>query len=51
MPLGVQFVFLLYGRRIATHSVDHSLTHFLGEFPDLGLALVPDDVVSEAEQR
>jgi len=26
-------VFLLYGRRIATHSVDPSLTHFLHEFP------------------
>src|SRR6218665_2659613 len=43
-------VFLLYGRRIATHSVDPSLTHFLGEFPGLGLALVPDVVVPEAEQ-
>src|SRR6218665_187065 len=30
-----------------------SLTHFLGEFPGLGLAmaLVPDVVVTEAEQR
>src|SRR6218665_1006335 len=28
-----------------------SLTHFLGEFPGLGLALVPDVVVPEAEQR
>src|SRR6218665_21999 len=36
---------------IATHSVDPSLTHFLGEFPGLGLALVPDVVVPEAEQR
>src|SRR6218665_1072790 len=44
-------VFLLYGRRIATHSVDPSLTHFLGEFPGLGLALVPDVVVPEAEQQ
>src|SRR6218665_1514920 len=34
---------------IATHSVDPSLTHFLGECPGLGLALVPDDVVPEAE--
>ena len=42
-------VFLLYGRRIATHSVDPSLTHFLGEFPGLGLALVPDVVVPEAD--
>src|SRR6218665_1780952 len=46
----ISFVFLLYGRRIATHSVDPSLTHFLGEFPGLGLALVPDVVVQEAEQ-
>src|SRR6218665_1752815 len=35
----ISIVFLLYGRRIATHSVDPSLTHFLGEFPGLGLAL------------
>src|SRR6218665_819665 len=47
----ISIVFLLYGRRIATHSADPSLTHFLGEFPGLGLALVPDDAVSEAEQR
>src|SRR6218665_3133638 len=47
----ISIVFLLYGRRIATHSVDPSLTHFLGEFPGLGLALVPDVVVPEAEQR
>src|SRR6218665_4011661 len=38
-------------RRIATHSVDPSLTQFLGEFPGLGLALVPDVVVPEAEQQ
>src|SRR6218665_3528503 len=44
----ISIVFLLYGRRIATHSVDPSLTHFLGEFPGLGLALVPDVVVPEA---
>src|SRR6218665_3511927 len=37
----ISSVFLLYGRRIATHSVDPSLLHFLGEFPGLGLALVP----------
>src|SRR6218665_1395894 len=37
----ISIVFLFYGRRIATHSVDPSLTHFLGEFPGLGLALVP----------
>ena len=42
-------MFLLYGRRIATHSVDPSLTHFLGEFPAMGLALVPDVVVPEAD--
>ena len=30
-------------------STIHLLT-FLGEFPDLGLALVPDVVVSETEQ-
>src|SRR6218665_707967 len=44
----ILIVFLLYNRRIATHSVDPSLTHFLGEFPGLGLALVPDVVVPEA---
>src|SRR6218665_1392254 len=37
----ISSVFLLYDRRICTHVVDPSLTHFLGEFPDLGLALVP----------
>src|SRR6218665_2923867 len=47
----ISIVFLLYGRRIATHSVDPSLTHFLGEFPGLGLALVPDVVIPEPEQR
>src|SRR6218665_1379306 len=47
----ISFVFLLCGRRICTHSVDPSLTHFLSEFPGLGLALVPDVVVREAEQR
>src|SRR6218665_3427475 len=36
----ISIVFLLYGRRMATHSVDPLLTHFLGEFPGLGLALV-----------
>src|SRR6218665_3506016 len=45
----ISIVFLLYGRRIATHSVDPSLTHFLGEFSGLGLALVPDVVVPEAD--
>src|SRR6218665_3760085 len=33
----ISIVFLLCGRRIATHSVHPSLTHFLGEFPGLGL--------------
>src|SRR6218665_3030431 len=47
----ISIVFLIYGRRIATHSVDPSLTPFLGEFPGLGLALVLDVVVPEAEQR
>src|SRR6218665_3422642 len=47
----ISIVFLLYGRRIATHSVDPSLTHFLGGFPGLGLALVPDVVDPEAEQQ
>src|SRR6218665_432439 len=47
----ISIVFLLYGRRITTHSVDPPLTHFLNEFPGLGLALVPDVVVPEAEQR
>src|SRR6218665_2469104 len=47
----ISIVFLLYGRCIATHSVDPSRTPFLGEFPGLGLALVPDVVVPEAEQR
>src|SRR6218665_861038 len=37
--------------RIATHSVHPSLTEFLGEFAGLGLALLPDVVVPEAEQR
>ena len=45
----ISIVFPLYGRHIASHSVDPSLTHFLGEFPGLGLALVPDVVVPEAE--
>src|SRR6218665_3278114 len=35
---------------ICSHSVDPSLTHFLGEFPGLVLALEPDVVVPEAEQ-
>src|SRR6218665_313973 len=32
----ISLMFLLYDRRICTHSVDHSLTHCLGEFPGLG---------------
>src|SRR6218665_661005 len=47
----ISIVFLLYGRRITTHSVDPPLTHFLGEFPGLGLALIPDVVVPQAGQR
>src|SRR6218665_3171955 len=38
----ISFVILLYGRRICTHSTDPSLSPFLGEFPGLVLALVPD---------
>src|SRR6218665_3454447 len=46
----ISIVFLLYGRGIATHSVDPSLTHFLGEFTGLGLlVLVLDVVVPEVE--
>src|SRR6218665_236733 len=48
--IGFHSCILHYGRRICTHSVDPSLTHFLVEFPGLGLALVSDDVVPEAEQ-
>src|SRR6218665_2630831 len=47
----ISIVFLLYGRRIATHLVDPPLTHILGKFPGLGLALVHDVVVPVAEQR
>src|SRR6218665_1955202 len=49
LPLDFNRVSSVYGRRIATHSVDPSLPHFLGEFPGLGLALVPDVVVPEAD--
>src|SRR6218665_256284 len=35
----ISFVLLLYDRRICTHSVDPSLTHFLREFPGLGLGI------------
>src|SRR6218665_1130293 len=45
----ISFVFFIYSRCICTHSVDPSLTHFLGEFPGLGLALDPDVLVPEAE--
>ena len=43
----ISFVFLLYDRRICTHSIDPSLAD--GEFPGLGLALVPEVVVPGAE--
>src|SRR6218665_1855101 len=36
--------------RICTHSVDPLLTHALAKFPGLGLALVPDVIIPEAEQ-
>ena len=39
-----------YDRRIRTHSIDPSLTHFLGEFQGLGLTLVPHVLTPEAEQ-
>src|SRR6218665_1577255 len=46
----ISIVFLLlYG--IATHSVDPSLTHFLGEFSGLGLTLIPILGVPESDQR
>src|SRR6218665_3962113 len=35
----ISILFLLYGRRIATHSVDPSLTHVSGDFSGLELAL------------
>src|SRR6218665_866978 len=44
----IGFHLCFFGRRmtrICTHSVDPSLTHFLGEFSGLRLALVPDVVV------
>ena len=43
----ILFVFLLYGRRICTDSIDLSLAD--GEFPGLGTALILDVVVPEAE--
>src|SRR6218665_386781 len=42
----ISSVFLLYGRRICTHSVEPSYIHFLGEFPDLGLAMAKVYVAS-----
>ena len=42
-------MFLLYDRRICTHSIDPSLAD--GEFPSLGLVLVPVVVVPEAEHN
>src|SRR6218665_3612678 len=47
----ISIVFLLYSRRITTHSVDPSFTNFLGEFPGLGLAPIPDVVVPEVEHQ
>src|SRR6218665_3058814 len=47
----ISIVFLLNARLIATHSVDPSIPHLLGEFQGLGLALVTDVVVPEAEER
>jgi len=47
----ISIVFVLYVRRIATHSIDPSLTHFLGEFSGLGLTLIPIIGVPEADQR
>src|SRR6218665_3489028 len=46
----ISFVFLLCGRRIRPHLVDPILTHFLSEFPCMGLALVPDVVIPKAEE-
>src|SRR6218665_3855713 len=46
----ISIMFLLYGQRIATHSVNPALTPFLGEFPGLGLALIPGVVVPEVDQ-
>ena len=43
----ISFVLLLYDRRICTHSIDPSLAD--GEFPGLGLALVPDVVRGGAQ--
>src|SRR6218665_2666289 len=43
----ISIVFPLFSRRVATHSVDPSLTHFLGEFPGLGPALILNVVVSD----
>src|SRR6218665_894662 len=46
----ISFGLLLYGVLMHLHpSVDPSLTHFFGEIPGLGLALVPDIVVPEAK--
>src|SRR6218665_3809657 len=43
----ISFVFLLYDRRIFTHSIDPSLVD--GEFPGLRMSLIPNVVVLEAE--
>ena len=45
---GISFMFLLYGRRICTRSIDPSLAD--GECPGLGLVLVPDIVIPETVQ-
>src|SRR6218665_3406516 len=49
-PNNTNFLLITACTCICTHSVDPSLTHFLGEFQGLGLALEPDVVVPEAEQ-
>src|SRR6218665_693186 len=41
--------YFLVIRPLATHWVDLSFTHFSGEFPGLGLALVPDVVDPEED--
>src|SRR6218665_2350664 len=43
----ISSMFLLYDRRICTHSIDPSLND--AEFPSLGLAPVPDVMVPEAK--
>ena len=51
-PLTLNFICVSSLQLMYLHpSVDPSLTHFLGVFPGLGLAMVPNVVVAEAEQR